>query len=101
MLAPLTNAEIRKLKAASQRLKATFKVGKSGLSPQFVQSLDEALKHNDLIKVKFDEFKEEKKSIAPVLADKTSSHLVMLVGNVAVLYRKKPQTHGAPGQKGV
>ena len=97
----MTNAEIRKLKAASQRLKATFKVGKSGLSPQFVQSLDEALKYNDLIKVKFDEFKEEKQSIAPMLADKTSSHLVMLVGNVAVLYRKKSDTLGAPGEKGV
>jgi RNA-binding protein len=93
MLAPLTNAEIRKLKAASQRLKATFKIGKSGLSPQFVQSLDEALNYNALIKVKFDEFKEEKRAIAPMLADKTSSHLVMLVGNVAVLYRKKSETY--------
>ena len=91
MAAPLTNAEIRKLKAASQRLKATFKIGRSGLSPQFLQSLDEALRHNDLIKVKFDEFKDERKSIAPALADKTSSHLVMLVGNVAVLYRRKPE----------
>ena len=91
MLAPLTNAEIRKLKAASQRLKATFKVGKAGLSPQFVQSVDEGLKHHELIKVKFDEFKEQKKELAPVLAEKTSSHLIMQVGNVAVLYRRKPE----------
>ena len=87
----LSNPEIRKLKAAAQRMKATFKVGKAGLSPQFLQSVDEGLKHHELIKVKFDEFKEQKKELAPVLAEKTSSHLIMQVGNVIVLYRQKPE----------
>jgi RNA-binding protein len=71
-------------------MKATFKVGKAGLSPQFLQSVDEGLKHHELIKVKFDEFKDQKKELAPVLAEKTSSHLIMQVGNVVVLYRRKP-----------
>jgi RNA-binding protein len=91
----LPNPEIRKLKAAAQRMKATFKVGKAGLSPQFLQSIDEGLKHQELIKVKFDEFKEQKKELAPVLAERTSSHLIMQVGNVAVLYRKKPEPAAA------
>jgi RNA-binding protein len=90
MLTPLPNPEMRKLKAAAQRLKATFKIGRSGLSPQFLQSVDEGLKHHQLLKVKFDEFKDEKKQLAPVLAEKTSSHLIMQVGNVVVLYRKMP-----------
>jgi RNA-binding protein len=90
-LPPLSNAEIRKLKAAAQRLKATFKVGKQGLSPQFLHSLDEGLKHNELLKVKFEEFKEDKKALVPQLAEKVSSHLILLVGNVAVLYRKKTE----------
>jgi RNA-binding protein len=89
MLAPLPNPEIRKLKAAAQHLKATFKVGKAGVSPQFIQSVDEGLKHHELLKVKFDEFKEEKKKLGPLLAEKTSSHLIMQVGNVVVLYRRK------------
>ena len=91
MLPHLSNPEIRKLKAAAQRMKATFKIGKAGLSPQFIQSLDEGFKHHELIKVKFDEHKEEKKELAPVLAEKTSSHLIMQVGNVVVLYRKKTE----------
>lgn len=91
MLPRLSNSEIRKLKAAAQRMKATFKVGKSGLSAQFLQSVDVGLKHHELIKVKFDEFKEQKKELAPVLAEKTSSHLIMQVGNVVVLYRQKPE----------
>lgn len=86
----LTNAEIRKLKAEAQRLKAAFKVGQEGLSPAFLAALDEALKHCELLKVKFDAFKEEKKELAPQLAERTGSYLVTRVGNVAVLYRPKP-----------
>jgi RNA-binding protein len=87
---PLTNAQIRDLKAQAQRLKATLKIGKEGLSPQFLAALDEVLKHHELVKVKFDEFKEQKKELAPQLAEKSRSHLVTRVGNVVVLYRPKP-----------
>ena len=86
----LTNAQIRDLKAQAQRLKATLKIGKEGLSPQFLAALDDVLKHHELVKVKFDEFKEQKKELAPQLAEKSRSHLVTRVGNVVVLYRPKP-----------
>jgi RNA-binding protein len=85
----LTNAEIRKLKARGQLLEPMLKVGKAGLSEGFLKSVDEALAHHELIKVKFADFKEEKKTLAPLLAEKTSSQLIMRVGNVAVLYREK------------
>jgi RNA-binding protein len=92
----LTNAQIRDLKARAQRLKTTVKVGKEGLSSKFIAALDEALNHHELIKVKFDDFKTEKKELAPQLAGKTGSHLVTRVGNVVVLYRPKPaQQDGA------
>ena len=83
----LSNAKLRELKAQAQRLEATFKVGKAGLTEAFVKSVDEGLAHRELVKVKFVEFKEEKKALAPALAEKTSSQLIMRVGNVAVLYR--------------
>jgi RNA-binding protein len=87
----LTNAQIRDLKARAQRLKATLKVGKEGLSPAFVAALDQALAHNELLKVKFDDFKEEKKTLASELAEKSRSHLITRVGNVVVLFRPKPK----------
>ncbi len=71
-------------------MKATLKVGKDGLSPQFLAALDDVLKHNELVKVKFGEFKEHKKELSPQLAEKSGSHLVTRVGNVVVLYRPKP-----------
>ncbi|MBI3415710.1 MAG: YhbY family RNA-binding protein [Verrucomicrobia bacterium] len=90
MKSDLPNPLIRQLKAQAQRMDATLKVGKHGLSAEFLKSVDEVLKHRALIKVKFTEFKEQKKELAPVLADKTASNLVQLIGNVAVLYRAKP-----------
>ena len=93
---PLTNAQLRDLKAQAQRLKATLKVGKEGLSPQFIAALDGVLEHHELIKVKFDDFKEQKKELAPQLAEKSGSHLVTRVGNVVVLYRPKPVEDSAP-----
>jgi RNA-binding protein len=89
-MVPLTNAETRALKARAQRLKATLKIGKEGLSPQFIAALDDELKHHELVKVKFDNFKEQKKELAPQVAEKTGSHLVTRVGNVVVVFRRKP-----------
>jgi RNA-binding protein len=89
-MVPLTNAQIRVFKAQAQRLKATLKVGKEGLSQQFLAALDDALKHHELVKVKFDDFKEQKKELAPQLAEKSGSHLVTQLGNVVVLFRPKP-----------
>lgn len=88
---PLTNAEIRSLKAQAQRMKATIKLGKEGLSVQFLAALDDALKHRQLVKVKFDDFKDQKKELTPQLAEKSASHLVTRVGNVVVLYRPKKE----------
>ena len=92
----LNNAQMRDLKARAQRLKATLKIGKEGLSPQFLAALDEVLKHHELVKVKFDEFKEQRKELAPQLAEKSRSHLVTRVGNVVVLYRPKPLEEKQP-----
>src|SRR6476620_7431396 len=89
-LPPLTNPRIRALKAQAQRMKATLKIGKEGISPQFLAALDKDLKQHELVKVKFDDFKEQKKELTPQLADKTGSHLITRVGNVVVLYRPKP-----------
>ena len=90
-LIPLTNAKIRELKAQAQRMKATLEVGKEGVSPKFLAALGEALKHHELVKVKFGQFKEQKKELTPQLAEKSASQLIMRVGNVVVLYRPKPE----------
>ena len=86
----LTNPQIRKLKGLAQRMDASLKVGRPGMSEPFLKSLDEELTRHELVKVKFAEFKEQKKELAPQLAARTQSHLVILLGNVAVLFRRHP-----------
>jgi RNA-binding protein len=92
MLAPLNNSQLRKFKAAAQLLEPMLKVGKAGLSEGFLRSVDTALTQHELVKIKFAEFKEQKKELAPLLAEKTGSHLIMRVGNVLVLHRPRPAT---------
>jgi RNA-binding protein len=93
----LTNAQIRKLKGMAQRMDASLKVGKSGLSPAFMESLNTELERHELVKVKFAEHKEQRKTLAPGLAEKSGAFLVTLVGNVVVLYRRNDakKTHAA------
>ena len=74
----------------AQRMDASLKIGKQGLSDPFIRSLDEELSRHELVKVKFAEFKDQKKELAPQLAERTHSRLVMQVGNVVVLFRRNP-----------
>ena len=89
-LNPLSGASLRALKARAQRLEPMLRIGKAGLSDAFFTALDEALTQQELVKVKFEQFKEQKKTLIPQIIERSRSQLVLRVGNVAVLYRKKP-----------
>jgi len=90
MSAPeLSNAEKRELKARAQSLEPVVKLGHAGMSEAFLRSMDAALTLHGLVKMKFTDFKDQKHELAPLIAEKTGSALVMQVGNVAVFYRAK------------
>jgi RNA-binding protein len=90
----LTGAQKRALKSRAQTLDAIVRVGQGGLSDPMVAGMEQALAAHGLVKVRFVGQKEEKRTLAPELAEKTSSVLVQMVGNVAVYYRPASQ----PGQ---
>ena len=83
----LTQAEKRILKAKAQLLEPVVRLGHDGASEAFYQALDAALTLHKLVKVKFTGLKEEKKQLAPVIAEHSRSEVVMRVGNVLVLHR--------------
>jgi RNA-binding protein len=91
MVEELSNREMRELKARAQRIKPLLKVGREGLSAAFLKATDDALAHHELVKVKFDEFKEQKKELGPELARQANANMIMQVGHVIVLFRRKPQ----------
>lgn len=88
----LSNAEKRQLKARAQTLEPVLKIGKQGLSEAFYKALDQELENHQLVKLKFVDFKEQKKELAPRIAEQTGSELVMMVGNVAVFFRAAAQS---------
>lgn len=90
MNAPLANSTISKLKGLAQRLEPVLALGKAGATDAFLKSLDEALAQHELVKIKFAAFKDERKTLAPQLAEKTGSQLIWIVGHVAVFYRQQP-----------
>lgn len=91
MAEPLTSAEKRELRARAQHLEPAARLGRDGVSDGFLESLDAALARDGLVKIRFTDFKDEKKILAPQIAEKTGSELVARVGNVAVLFRRKPE----------
>lgn len=97
MTPELSNPQRRKLKALAQKLEPLLRVGKNGLSEPFLQSLRDAFHHHELIKIRFDEMKERRKELAPEIAARTSSHLVWIVGHVAVFFREHPD----PARRGI
>lgn len=83
----LSGAEKRALKSRAQTLEASVRVGNAGLSGPMVASMEDALDRQELVKVRFVGLKDERHTLAPELAQKTSSLLVQTLGNVAVYYR--------------
>lgn len=81
---------LRRLKALGQLLKPVVHLGKGGMSEALLATLDRALADHELIKVKIDQGKEQKESLAAEMAARTGSALIQKVGHVVVLYRPHP-----------
>jgi RNA-binding protein len=79
------------LRSEAHHLKPVVMVGRNGVSEQLIASVDAALKDHELIKVKFLDFKEQKKEISQEIASTTKSEVVGIIGNIAIFYRQHPQ----------
>lgn len=82
-----TEPSLRELKSRAQLLKPTAKLGKAGASPEFLAELEKLLTLHQLVKVRFEGFKDERKTLSKELAAQTRSQLVQQVGHTAVYYR--------------
>lgn len=62
-------------------------VGGAGVTDGVESKVEESLCAHELIKIKFNDFKEEKIALSNSLATKTDATLVRVIGNIAILYR--------------
>lgn len=85
----LSSTQRKYLRGQAHRLKPIVMVGQKGFSPELVAATDGALETHELIKIKFNEFKEkdQKQEICMALTDATHSELAGMVGHTAILFR--------------
>ena len=86
----LKGSQRKYLRSQAHHLKPLVLIGRNGINPKVIGSVDLALKDHELIKVKFGEFKEAKKEMSAEIAQTTKSELVGIIGNIAIFYRQNP-----------
>ena len=87
----ITSKRRVELKAQAHSLKPVAQIGKFGVTPEALANIDRALIDHQLIKVKFLGFKETRRELSNEIAGATSSILIEVIGNVAILYREKQE----------
>lgn len=87
---PLTSAQRKFLRSLAHHLDPVVYVGKQGVTDMVIQATDEALAAQELIKVRFIEFKKEKKALSDTIAQRAGAQIAGIIGHVAILYRPHP-----------
>ena len=79
------------LMSQAQSVNPVVMVGHEGITEGVIAALDAALTDHELVKVRFQDFKEMVRDLSVQLANKTGSALVSTTGFTAVFYRKNPE----------
>ncbi len=91
MAIALTSKQRAHLRSLAQNVKATFQVGKEGVTPELTAAIDEAFGTRELIKLTvLKTVGEELREVGETLAGRTRSTLVEVIGRKIVLYRPDP-----------
>ena len=84
----LTPREKKLIKKLSHDLKPLIRIGKNGVTPSTIANIDKALTNHELIKIKYLEHKDQKKTLTRQIIEETGSQLIDQLGNTATLYRE-------------
>lgn len=77
------------LKGIAMTMDPLFQLGKSSLTPEFTKAIDEALEARELIKVSvLQNCADDPKELAYMLAERTRSQVVQVIGKKIVLFRQ-------------
>lgn len=83
------NSKQRKiLEKAAHDLQPIVIVGGAGVTDGVIQMVDNSLASHELLKVKFNEYKDEKVELTNQICEKCNATLVRIIGNIAILYRE-------------
>ena len=88
----MTSKQRAYLKSISSTYDPAIQIGKSSLTPEICDAVSEALTARELIKISvLKNCADDPKDVASVLAERTRSNVVHVIGRKIVLYRPNPK----------
>lgn len=85
----MTTKQRAYLKGLAMTMDPIFQVGKSSMTPALVSAIDEAITARELIKVSvLQNCADDPNEIAQLVAERTRSQVVQVIGKKIVLYRE-------------
>lgn len=84
----LTSKQRAHLKGLAMNIDPIFQVGKSSITPEYVEAIREAFNTRELIKISvLKNCLDDPKEMAQVVAERTGSTVVQVIGKKIVLYK--------------
>lgn len=84
----MTSKQRAYLKGLAMTIDSVFQIGKSSLTPEITQAIDEVLEARELIKITvLKNCLDDGQNIAQILSERTHSEVVQVIGRKIVLYR--------------
>jgi len=88
----MTSKERAHLRSLAATMNPIFQVGKASLTPEFTEAIREALEARELIKISvLKNCMDDPVEIAQVLAERTSSEIIHVMGKKIVLYKENKE----------
>lgn len=85
----MTSKQRAYLKSLAMEIDPIVNIGKASVTPELVSAVDEAISKRELIKLSvLKNCMDDPKELANVIAERTHSEVVQVIGKKIVLYRK-------------
>ena len=85
----MTSKQRAYLKSLAMTMDPIFQVGKTSVTPELIKAIEEALAARELIKLSvLQNCADNPREIAELIADRTRSQVVQVIGKKIVLYRE-------------
>ena len=98
----MTSKQRAYLKGLAMKIDPVFQIGKSSLTPELTASVEEALAARELIKISvLQNCMDDPGELAQMLAERTRSQVVQVIGKKIVLYREGKDKKKSQNKTGV
>ena len=88
----LSSSQRSYLRSQAHHLEPVVLIGKNGITDGTIESIDRVLEVQELIKIKFREFKDEKSSMSEKITELTNSQIIGVIGHTVIIFRQNPDS---------